>query len=50
MVIMEYCEGGDLEKYMQKRGPIPESEAIGYLMQILAAFREIHSKNIIHRE
>lgn len=50
MVIMEYCEGGDLERYMQKKGPIPEKEAIGFFMQILAGFREIHSKSIIHRD
>ncbi|KAL4467890.1 hypothetical protein ABPG74_013225 [Tetrahymena malaccensis] len=50
MVIMEYCEGGDLEKYLQKNGPIPEQRAIGFLMQVLAGLREIHSHSIIHRD
>ncbi|EAR86906.1 Serine/Threonine kinase domain protein (macronuclear) [Tetrahymena thermophila SB210] len=50
MLMMEYCEGGDLEKYLQKNGPIPEQKAIGFLMQVLAGLREIHSHSIIHRD
>ncbi|KAL4502139.1 hypothetical protein ABPG72_000374 [Tetrahymena utriculariae] len=50
MLMMEYCEGGDLEKYLQKNGSIPEQKAIGFLMQILAGLREIHSHSIIHRD
>lgn len=44
ILIMEYCEGGDLEQYLAKKGPIPEKEAIGLLLQILEGFRDLHSK------
>ena len=52
---MEYCNGGELEKalekYQLKYGkPFPE-EVVQYLMrQIIDAFNYIHGKNVMHRD
>jgi serine/threonine-protein kinase ULK/ATG1 len=52
---MEYCNGGELhkvlEKYIEKNGkPFPE-EIVQHLMrQIIDAFKYIHSKDIMHRD
>jgi serine/threonine protein kinase len=54
-VIMEYCNGGELKKALQKYiekydQPFPE-EIVQHLMrQIISAFKYIHEKNIIHRD
>ena len=54
-IMMEYCNGGELhkvlEKYMEKNGkPFPE-EIVQHLMrQIIDAFKYIHSKDIMHRD
>ena len=54
-IVMEYCNGGELEKalekYQLKYGkPFPE-EVVQYLMrQIIDAFNYIHGKNVMHRD
>ena len=54
-IMMEYCNGGELhkvlEKYIEKNGkPFPE-EIVQHLMrQIIDAFKCIHSKDIMHRD
>ena len=54
-IMMEYCNGGELhkvlEKYIEKNGkPFPE-EIVQHLMrQIIDAFKYIHSKDIMHRD
>ena len=55
-IIMEYCNGGELyktlQKYMQKNNNKPfTQEIVQHLMrQIISAFQYIHRKNIIHRD
>ena len=54
-IIMEFCNGGELEKvlekYQLKYGKSFSEEIVQHLMrQIIDAFRYIHSKNIIHRD
>ena len=54
-IIMEYCNGDDLEKtlekYMAKHGKPFSQEIVQYLMrQIMNAFKYIHGKLIIHRD
>ena len=54
-IVMEFCNGGelekDLEKYQLKFGKAFSEEIVQHLMrQIIDAFRYIHSKNIIHRD
>ena len=54
-IIMEYCNGGELykalEKYMNKNKKPFNQEIVQHLMrQIVEAFKYIHGKNIIHRD
>ena len=54
-IIMEYCNGGELyktlEKYMNKYNKPFSEEIVQHLMkQIINAFKYIHGKNIIHRD
>ena len=54
-IIMEYCNGGELskalEKYQQKFGKaFPETIVQHIMRQIISAFRYIHERKIIHRD
>ena len=54
-IIMEYCNGGELskalEKYINKYGkPFPEELVQHFMKQIISAFKYIHEKKIIHRD
>ncbi|EGR27218.1 protein kinase domain protein [Ichthyophthirius multifiliis] len=48
---MEYCEGGDLDTYMQKKGgKLEEINCIEIISQVINGFREIVQKGYIHRD
>ena len=54
-IVMEYCNGGELskalEKYQEKYGKPFSQEIVQHLMrQIIDAFKYIHSLKIIHRD
>ena len=54
-IVMEYCNGGELskalEKYQEKYGKPFSQEIVQHLMrQIIDAFKYIHSYKIIHRD
>lgn len=38
-ILMEFCNGGDLEKYIERKGRLREDEAREFLKQILNGFR-----------
>ena len=54
-IVMEYCNGGELtkalEKYQAKYGkPFPQ-EIVQHLMrQIISAFKYIHAEKVVHRD
>eukprot|EP00759_Apiculatamorpha_spiralis_P004723 PhF_6_TR12876/c1_g1_i1/m.20250/K08857/NEK1_4_5; NIMA (never in mitosis gene a)-related kinase 1/4/5 len=53
LLIMEYCEGGDLAKqlaFRRKAQPYSEQEALFILCQILLALDYLHFKKILHRD
>ncbi len=54
-LIMEYCNGGELskalEKYQEKYGKPFSQEIVQYLMrQIISAFKYIHENKVIYRD
>jgi serine/threonine protein kinase len=49
-LVMPYCDGGDLDKLLQARGRLSESEALEYLIQISNAFQELYKNKIMHRD
>ena len=54
-IIMEYCNGGELfkalERHKEKTGKPFSQEVVQNLMkQIISAFQYIHGKNILHRD
>ncbi len=49
-MVMEYIEGEDLGRYLQKTGALSESEALLYIRQIGDALTVIHRKGLLHRD
>lgn len=56
-IITEFCNGGDLEHYLEKQKQIPEDEATVFLKQILNGFKVhllliqgLHEVGAMHRD
>lgn len=49
-IIMEYVPHGELSRYMQEKGPIPEEQVQIITRQILHALQYLHRRNITHRD
>ena len=49
VMVMEYVEGTTLSARLEQ-GPIPASEAVGYIKQVLSALAYAHGRNVIHRD
>jgi len=49
-MVMEYLRGRDLKEVSSRRGPMPVSEAVDYLLQACDAVAEAHSLGIVHRD
>lgn len=50
LLVMEYCNAGDLAEYLQKQGTLSEDTIRTFLQQIVAAMKVLHEKGIIHRD
>lgn len=48
--VMEYVPGIDLQKYIERRQPIPVSLACDFASQIAAGLRHAHQKGLVHRD
>jgi serine/threonine protein kinase len=48
-LIMEYCEDGDLKKYL-RRQPMKEKHVRYYLKQLMEGLKYLKTRNIIHRD
>ena len=50
-IIMEYCSGGDLFSYIEKRNfKLPEKKACEIIFKLCRALYYIHSYGIVHRD
>ena len=51
-IVIEYCEGGDLEQFLSKRKKIPLNDNLIWklFIQIVIGLSEIHKMNILHRD
>lgn len=46
--VMDYIEGESLGEMVNRRGSIPEAEAVGYIKEVGSALEYIHGKSINH--
>jgi serine/threonine-protein kinase len=49
-MVMEYLEGTDLARWLTERGPLPQEQAVGFLLEACEALAEAHVLGIIHRD
>ena len=49
-IALEYCAGGDLDKFLKKNGPVSESIAQKWMQQLACGLKELKSKKIMHRD
>jgi serine/threonine-protein kinase ULK2 len=50
-LVMEYCNGGDVEGFLKARGGyLPEVEARLILKQIVKGLQGIKQQNVMHRD
>ncbi len=49
-ILMEYVEGESLSKTLERRGKLPEKEALGIVLNVAQALQEAHEMGIIHRD
>ena len=47
---LEYCDSGDLEKDLKKRGKLPEAEALPLFKQIVDGIAYLYNKGVFHRD
>jgi serine/threonine-protein kinase len=49
-MVLEYLEGQNLEELLEQRGPLPYTEAVGYMLETCEALAEAHAAGIVHRD
>eukprot|EP00965_Chrysotila_dentata_P239282 6203006-Pleurochrysis_carterae.AAC.2 len=49
-LVMEFCPGGDLSRFIRSRGAQSEPMARGFLLQLAEGLRYLRSHNLIHRD
>jgi serine/threonine protein kinase len=47
---MEYLDGIDLERLVQRYGPQPQGRVVAILSQVASALHEAHGKKLVHRD
>lgn len=48
--VMEYCEGGEIKKYIQEKKGLSDEETSALCLQICEAIRFCHTASVIHRD
>jgi response regulator RpfG family c-di-GMP phosphodiesterase len=49
-LVMELVAGGDLDRYVSRRGPCPVAEACDYARQAACGLQAAHDRHLIHRD
>ena len=49
-MVIEYLAGVDLAQVIQRNGPLPVDEAVGYVVQACEAVAEAHMLGMVHRD
>jgi len=49
-LVIDYCDGEDLNKYIKKNGRISEKQSKNFMTQIATGLYYLHSLNLIHRD
>ncbi|KAI7755122.1 hypothetical protein M8C21_025992 [Ambrosia artemisiifolia] len=50
-LVLEYCKGGDLSMFIQRRqGRIPKSTSVHFMQQLAAGLKVLRDNQIIHRD
>ena len=49
-LVMDFVEGEDLKQVLSRHGPVPQSQALGWMGQVLDALEYLHGEKIIHRD
>ena len=49
-LVMELCEGADVQRIVNFRGPLPEPEVRPILGQLAHALEYIHNRGLVHRD
>jgi serine/threonine-protein kinase len=48
--VMEYCDGGTLDRVLAKEGRLPVGKALDLTLQIARGLQEAHRQGVIHRD
>lgn len=49
-IVTEFCEGGDLLKYIKSNGPFNQIKAMSLIKDVIEGYKCIEENNIIHRD
>jgi eukaryotic-like serine/threonine-protein kinase len=49
-IVFEYIDGENLKTLLDRKGPLPEREAIGLILQVARALGFAHEHGIVHRD
>jgi serine/threonine-protein kinase len=49
-LVMEYIEGISLDRFVEKRGPLPVLNACNYVMQAAKGLQHAHEQKMVHRD
>lgn len=49
-LVLDYCQGGDLSKFIRKKGRLTEAVAVRFLHQLAEGLFFLKEKNFIHRD